>query len=216
MAIIKRWLTEVVKSLQCLITSRGYNRLELRKKKNKIDHSKLNGSEIQAHSVSQFSLDTNSYMTQKQWSAVHESILQLADNLKKYASYSELQNQAFHKRQAMTPAEVMLMTLMYYQPLPLSSQHLLLDTGAFMMLLYTQKILSQFYWGPFSTIPKAEVWLQPWTGCADEVCQVFLHRESNHLCFIWKMPAGLSEGELLKNISIALELCAYIPQLCYA
>ena len=75
----------------------GYNRPELRKKKCKIDHTKLNGSEIQAHSASLFSLAANSYMKWKQWSSVRESILQHADNLRKYASYLEQQNQAFQK-----------------------------------------------------------------------------------------------------------------------
>ena len=75
----------------------GYNRPELRKKC-KIDHSKLNGNEIQAHSVSLFSLAANSYMKRKQWLAIHESILRLADNLWKYASYLDQQNQASHKR----------------------------------------------------------------------------------------------------------------------
>ena len=79
----------------------GYNKPELRKKR-KIDHTNLNGSEIQAHSVSLFTLAGNSYMKRKQWSAVHESVLRLADNLRKYASYLEQQNQTFQKRQAMT------------------------------------------------------------------------------------------------------------------
>ena len=39
----------------------GYNKPELRKKR-KIDHTNLNGSEIQAHSVSLFTLAGNSYM----------------------------------------------------------------------------------------------------------------------------------------------------------
>lgn len=33
----------------------------------------------------------------------------------------------------------------------------------------------------------------------------------NHLHFIWKMPAGLSEGELLKNMSVAQELRKKVP-----
>ena len=47
----------------------------------------MKGNEIQAHSVSLFSLAANSYMKRKQWLAIHDSILRLADNLRKYASY---------------------------------------------------------------------------------------------------------------------------------
>ena len=127
MAIIKHWLTEAVKSLKCLTTSRVTSCRAIRKKR-KIDHSKLSISEVQAHSVSLFSLAANSYMKRKQWSAIYESILRLADNLRKYASYLDQQNQAFQKRQAMTTCRSDVDDFDVLPATQLSSQHTLLDT----------------------------------------------------------------------------------------
>ena len=77
----------------------GFNKPELRKKR-KIDHTNLCGSDLQAHSLSLFTLAGNSYMKRQQWASVRESVLRLADNLRKYASYLEQQNRTAQSNQA--------------------------------------------------------------------------------------------------------------------
>ena len=52
----------------------GINKPDLRKK-HKIDHTNLSSSELQAHSLSLFTLAGNSYMKRQQWGSIHESVL---------------------------------------------------------------------------------------------------------------------------------------------
>ena len=145
MAITKPWLIEVVKCPTCSKAFKGFNKSEL-KKKRKIDHTKLSSSELQAHSLSLFTLAGNSYMKRQQWASVCESVLRLADNLRKYASYLEQQNRKVQSNQAKRVyAQVMLMILMYCLLVLISSQLLLLDTEAFTISSFNPRSLSQFW-----------------------------------------------------------------------
>ena len=85
-------------------------------------------------------------MKRQQWASVCESVLRLADNLRKYASYLEQQNRKVQSNQAKRVyAQVMLMILMYCLLVLISSQLLLLDTEAFTISSFNPRSLSQFW-----------------------------------------------------------------------
>lgn len=69
----------------------GYNQPELRKKR-KRDESNLKSTELEAYSNSLFTLASSSYFKTEQWKAMHEVILRLADNLRKYVAYLQSKN----------------------------------------------------------------------------------------------------------------------------
>ena len=190
----------------------GYNRPELRKKR-KIDHSKLSISEVQAHSVSLFCLAANSYMKRKQWSAIHESILRLADNLRKYASYLDQQNQAFQKRQAMTTCRSdvddfdVLPATPVIKPTYAARYRSLHD--AIVHAKDFEPILVEDHSPP---CPKRRYDYNHGLVVPIKCVKYSYTGSRNHLHFMWKMPGGLSEGELLKkNMSVAQELRKKVP-----
>lgn len=70
-------------------------------KKRKRDHCNLEYRTITEHSQALFHLAGSSYMKRDEWKVVHESVLQLGDNLKRYAVYLDRQvdtSQAAHSR----------------------------------------------------------------------------------------------------------------------
>ena len=190
----------------------GYNKPELRKKR-KIDHTNLNGSEIQAHSVSLFTLAGNSYMKRKQWSAVHESVLRLADNLRKYASYLEQQNQTFQKRQAMTTCRSdvddfdVLPATSVIKPTLAARYRSLHD--AIVHAKDFEPILVEDHSPP---CPKRRYDYNHGLVVPVKCVQYSYTGSRNHLHFIWKLPAGLTEGEVLKkNVNVSQELRKKLP-----
>ena len=69
----------------------GYNRPELHKKR-KRDESNLKATELTAYSNSLFTLAGMSYMKTNRWKDVNKAVLDLANNLRKYATYLEQKN----------------------------------------------------------------------------------------------------------------------------
>ena len=69
----------------------GYNKPELHKKR-KRDESNLKATELTAYSNSLFTLAGKSYMKTNRWKDVNKAILDLANNLHKYATYLEQKN----------------------------------------------------------------------------------------------------------------------------
>ena len=85
-------------SLSCGVPDcfRGYNKPELHKKR-KRDESILESTELFALSNSLYTLASMSYMKTQQWKSMYEAILHLANNLHKYATYLDKQNEKMHE-----------------------------------------------------------------------------------------------------------------------
>ena len=81
-------MSEVVAFLLLFRLSKKYRESE-KSKKRKRQHCNLDYQAIMQHSQQLFTLASNSYMKSDEWKIVKESILCLADNLRKYAVYLE-------------------------------------------------------------------------------------------------------------------------------
>lgn len=208
MAITKPRLIEVVECLTCLKTSKP----ELRKKC-KIDHTKLSSSELQAHSLSLFTLAGNSYMKRQQWASVCEPVLRLADNLRKYASYLEQQNRTVQSNHA---KRVCSSDVDDFDVLPASSSFKPAIAAHYRSLhnfILCAKDFEPILVEDYSQIcPKRRHEYN--RGLAVPVkCVLYSYTGSrNHLHFVWRIPEDLAEREMLKeNMSVVQELRKTLP-----
>lgn len=135
---------------------------------------------------------SNSYMKRQQWVSICESILRLADNLRKYASSLEQQNQTVQSNQAkICLSDVDDFDMM----LPASSNTkptiLLLDTEAFTMPSLIPRILSH--------MSQKEVWQQSWFGGTREMCAVLI-RAVKIICILYgESLKGWQKGKCWKG-----------------
>ena len=75
----------------------GYRKPEIHKHK-KVDASSLVAGDLCSHSSALATLAATSYMKSQRWASVREAILNLSENLRKYATYLNKQREAMNER----------------------------------------------------------------------------------------------------------------------
>ena len=193
----------------------GYNRPEARKKR-KRSHTNLTASDLEAQSSSLYSLAGSSYMRHQNWRSVREAVLRLAESLRQYSNYLRKQREAVAgtegSKRSCVRTDVDELTV-------LNATLVIKPTlAARYRSLHAQLLHSHDYepvlledhspadprrkhdYKEGIVVPVKSV-MYTYTG------------SRNHISFIWRIPASLTETELLqKNASIQQELKTKLPK----